>query len=91
MIPNIRTTISTYAGGALSFGDIAVGLSGPFNDDYNQLNQIYQCHGNPNGKVYLNVPAAGVCVDVDAGAAYINLSSVLTKKCSNTGWVLQVL
>lgn len=72
--------------GAFSYGLLSAALVGPFNDDYNQWQQIYQCHGNPEGKVYVNVPWYAMCLDVDNEMIYARISN----RMGNTGWQVQV-
>lgn len=87
MITDVKHTVQDAMGWVgFTYGLLSAALAGPFNDDYNQWNQVYQCHGDPNGKVYVNVPWFCMCFDVDNHLVYARLSN----RMGNTGWQVQI-
>lgn len=82
---DIRTTIQAASfWPTTDLAALAQALASPFEvEDYNQLNGVYQCEGNPNGEVYVNTTWPAVCFDVTSQVAYKKSDG----KINNMGWV----
>lgn len=96
MITDIKhTVLSAMSWPAFDYAAFSAALAGPFNEDYNQWNQLYQCHGNPNGKVYTNVDWFQMCFDVDNQMIYVKFGTPFLlpfphSRMSNTDWQVQI-